>query len=85
MKRGRPNSRFEIQKSIIKTLETFSTPLTVSALAKTISGEHGKKISWNTIQKYLEELVELDKVQPFALPHSKIEGKNGLTVYQLKK
>ena len=85
MKRGRPNSRLETQKSIIKTLESSSTPLTVSALAKIISGERGKKISWNTVQKYLEELVKLDKVQPIALPHSKIEGKNGIIVYQLKK
>jgi len=85
MKRGRPNSRFEIQKSIIETLESFPTPLTVSALAKLISVKSNKTISWNTIQKYLDELVELDKIQPVVLPHSKIDGKNGLTVYQLKK
>jgi hypothetical protein len=54
-------------------------------LAKVISGKLNKTVSWNTIQKYLDELVKIDKVQPIPLPHSKIEGKNGLIVYQLKK
>ena len=85
MKRGRPNSRFEIQKSIIEALEIFPTPLTISALAKLISGKSNRAISWNTVQKYLNELIQLDKIQPISLPHSKIEGKDGLTVYTLKK
>lgn len=85
MKRGRPNTRILIQKSILETLEAFPTPLTVSGLAKSISGRLNKTVSWNTVQKYLNELVEIEKVVGLATPHSKIEGKQGLTVYQLKK
>jgi hypothetical protein len=59
--------------------------MTISALAKIISGKLNTRISWNTIQKYLDELVQMNKIQPMPLPHSKIDGKTGLTVYQLKK
>jgi hypothetical protein len=85
MKRGRPNSRVLIQESVIDALKSLSTPITISALTEIISGKFNKPVSWNTIQKYVLELVEMDKIQPTPLPHSKIEGKNGLTVYQLKR
>jgi len=85
MKRGRPNERGLIQTSILEVLSSTQLPLTVSSLAKTISPKVGRTVSWNTVQKYLDELVQIGKVQPMPLPHSKIEGKTGLTVYQLKK
>ena len=84
MKRGRPHIRDIIQTSIIETLSSSSTPLTVSALAKIVSAKLNKTVSWNTVEKYLIELAGADKVRPIPLPHSKIEGKIGLTVYQLK-
>jgi hypothetical protein len=85
MKRGRPNVRNLIQSSILETLSSTQFPMTISALAKIISTKHNRSISWNTIEKYLNELTEMNKIQPMPLPHSKIEGKTGLTVYQLKK
>jgi len=85
MKRGRPSIRNLVQTSIIETLSSSQFPMTISALAKIISGKLERRISWNTVQKYLNELIEINKVQPMPLPHSKIEGKTGLTVYQLKK
>lgn len=85
MKRGRPNERGLIQTSILEVLSSTQMPLTVSSLAKTISPKVGRTVSWNTVQKYLDELVQIGKVQLIPLPHSKIEGKTGLTVYQLKK
>jgi len=85
MKRGRPSKRNQIQTSIIDTLTASQFPMTISALAKIISGKLNTRISWNTIQKYLDELVQMNKIQPMPLPHSKIDGKTGLTVYQLKK
>jgi len=45
----------------------------------------GRNVSWNTVQKYLQELVELGKVEAIPTPHSKKEGKEGLTVYMLKR
>ncbi|MEM5790570.1 MAG: hypothetical protein QXP77_00755 [Candidatus Aenigmatarchaeota archaeon] len=44
----------------------------------------GKSLSWNTVQKYLQELVELGRVEAIPTPHSKREGE-GLTVYILKR
>jgi hypothetical protein len=44
-----------------------------------------KQVSWNTVQKYLHELIEANQVQAITLPHSKEDGKEGLTVYTLKK
>jgi hypothetical protein len=85
MKRGRPSARNPVQSNILEALSSSQIPLTISALAKIISPKVGRAVSWNTIQKYLYELVQLGKVQPLPLPHSKVEGKTGLTVYQLKK
>jgi len=85
MKRGRPSKRGHIQQAILTTLEKSNTPLTISAVARIISEEIGSQISWNTIQKYIRELTEANKIQPMALPHSKKSGETGLTVYTLKR
>jgi hypothetical protein len=85
MKRGRPSKRNIIQSNIIEVLGSSSVPLTTSALRKIISEKLKQTISWNTIQKYINELTKLEKIQAIALPHSKKEGKKGLTVYILKK
>jgi len=85
MRRGRPNVRNDVQMAIVGALSTAGRPLNTSAIAKQSSKILGKKISWNTIQKYLNELVQVNKIQSTSLPHSKAENKNGLTVYSLKK
>ncbi|MCM8786110.1 MAG: hypothetical protein NC899_07765 [Candidatus Omnitrophica bacterium] len=85
MKRGRPNKRNEIQFYILKILSSIKTPLTISTISKLISKELKSNVSWNTVQKYIQELVKLDKIQTITVPHSKIENKNGLTLYILKK
>ncbi|MBU5536947.1 MAG: hypothetical protein QW818_02855 [Candidatus Aenigmatarchaeota archaeon] len=85
MKRGRPNLRRIVQKEIIVILEKLSTPTTIAVISKEISKTLNRRISWNTVQKYIQELVESGKVQAIQLPHSKIENKSGLVVYTLKK
>jgi hypothetical protein len=85
MKRGRPSKRDLIQSQIIEILSSSNVPLTISALRRSISENVKETISWNTVQKYLDELVKVDKVQAIVVPHSKKEGKEGLTVYILKK
>ena len=85
MKRGRPSKRTLIQKNILEVLATTEFPLTTLAITRRISKKLNKKISWNTVKKYLDELVGIDKVQAIKLPHSKKEGKEGLTIYSLKK
>jgi hypothetical protein len=85
MKRGRPSKRSSIQGVVLETLGTSNTPLTISALAKISSERLQQRISWNTVEKYVRELVETEKVQPISLPHSKESNKTGLTVYSIKK
>jgi predicted transcriptional regulator len=85
MKRGRPTIRIEVQKGIIEVLSSTSVPMNTSSITKNISKKLNKNLSWNTVQKYLDELVKLGKIQTIKLPHSKQEGKEGLTLYTLKK
>lgn len=85
MRRGRPNIRTIIQTNLLNVLGNSQTPMTISSLTRLISKETSRQISWNTVQKYVEELIKVDKVQAITLPHSKQEGKNGLTVYMIKK
>jgi len=85
MKRGRPTIRRVVQSNLLEVLSNSSTPLTTSSLTRVISKEVNRSISWNTIQKYLEELVQNEKIETIKLPHSKIEDRDGLTMYTLKK
>lgn len=85
MKRGRPNIRSTIQSTIIEILSQSNTPQTVSSVNRFVSKKLGKTISWNTIQKYLNELVGENKVKTIQLPHSKEDEKIGLVVYLIEK
>ncbi|MBI1978587.1 MAG: hypothetical protein HYS62_00830 [Candidatus Aenigmarchaeota archaeon] len=85
MKRGRPNIRQTIQTNIITILDRMGTPITISTLLREITTTISRKVSWNTIQKYTQELVESGRIQATQLPHSKKENQNGLVVYTLKK
>ena len=85
MKRGRPNKRADVRSAILKTLEGSPIPLTTSALGRLVSEQLGAQISWNTIQKYVRELVETNKAHAIPLLHSKRAGETGLVVYTIKK
>lgn len=85
MKRGRPNVRDMVQSNLLSVLGSSETPLTVSSLTRFVSKEVNKTISWNTVQKYLDELIDREQVRAINLPHSKLEDRSGLTVYVLKK
>jgi len=84
MKRGRPNMRGLVTPLILKILSD-NLPRSINSINNEVSKHLDKKISWNTVQKYLQELIETGKVTALATPHSKMEGKEGLTVYILKK
>ena len=84
MKRGRPNIRNIIISELIEILKNSRTPLTTSNITTSISKKLNKKISWNTIQKYINELLNQEKINYIILPHSKNINRNGLTVYSLK-
>lgn len=85
MKRGRPSIRILVHETLLGILKESQVPMTISLLARLASEKTGRTLSWNTIQKYLTELAAADKIQTISLPHSKEEGKKGLTVYTLKR
>lgn len=85
MKRGRRSIKEEAISLILEILSGTKTPLTTSSIQKLIFKQSGKKMSWNTVQKYLDELVKSNEVCSFALPHSRRKDKHGLTVYMLKR
>ena len=85
MKRGRPSIRIAVQEVLLNLLKESQVPMTISLLTRLASERTGRSLSWNTVQKYLSELATADKIQTISLPHSKNEGKKGLTVYTLKR
>jgi len=85
MKRGRPNKRLKVQTTILESLQQMNAPLTISSMARLVSDRHNEQISWNTVRKYVNEMIATNKIEAVRLPHSKEEGKDGLTVYMLKR
>lgn len=84
MKRGRPSLRNRIKKELKEIIQSYQTPFTISSLRILVSSKLGRKISWNTTKKYVEELVQEGLLEEVKLPHSKKEGKHGLSVYIIK-
>jgi hypothetical protein len=85
MRRGRPNVRNRIKPMIVEIITNNRVPTSVNTIKKNIERGLGKEVSWNTVKKYLDELVTADVIHPTTLPHSKIEKKDGLTVYSIKR
>jgi len=85
MRRGRPSVRGQMKDLIIESLTNSRVPLTTATLCNLISAKLNKKVSWNTVQKYIDELAQANRISAMQLPHSKQENKPGLTVYTLKK
>ncbi|MCD6482984.1 MAG: hypothetical protein J7K83_01805 [Candidatus Aenigmarchaeota archaeon] len=84
MKRGRPSLRHYIINYILECLSQTQTPVNVSYIKKYVDSKMERNVSWNTIKKYLNELMLLDKVKKIKLPHSKEKDKEGLTLYTLR-
>lgn len=85
MKRGRPTARMDMHREIVEALSSMNTPMTTSGISRIITKKLNRRVSWNTIEKYVSELVAMERVTPITLPHSKEAGKTGLTVYALKR
>jgi fido (protein-threonine AMPylation protein) len=83
MKRGRPSMRNVVKPLIIEFLSDGMAK-SINSIAMEVSRKLGKRVSWNTIQKYIQELIEADRIQAIASYPTKKGGK-GLTVYILKK
>lgn len=85
MKRGRRSLKTQVESQILDILSNTQTPLTTSSIKMLILKKFDKNLSWNTVQKYLNELTKNNQISFISLPHSKIKDKTGLTVYMLKK
>jgi predicted transcriptional regulator len=85
MKRGRRSIREEVKSQILDVLSNTELPLTTSSIKMLIFKKFNKNLSWNTVQKYLDELVRSNQLSAIHLPHSKKEEKTGITVYILKR
>ena len=85
MKRGRPSKRYIIYEKILEYFEKNQIPANVERIREYISKELNENISWNTVKKYLEELVRLDKLRKIKLPHSKDKNKEGIILFEKKK
>ena len=75
----------ELISPLILEILSDNLPRSINSINDEVSKRLDRKVSWNTVQKYLQELIETNKVAALATPHSKIEGKEGVTVYTLKK
>jgi predicted oxidoreductase (fatty acid repression mutant protein) len=85
MKRGRRSIREEVKSQILDVLSNTKLPLTTSSIRMLILKKFNKNLSWNTVQKYLNELVKSNQLSTIHLPHSKEKKKTGITVYILKR
>ena len=84
MKRGRPNLRNLLVPLILEILND-KTARSINSIKSELSLRLNRNFSWNTVQKYLNELVEVGKVEAIVTPHSKEEGKEGIVVYKKKE
>ena len=85
MKRGRPAKRQSIKNAILGILEKSTVPMTTSAMSRIMQEDLKIHASWNTIQKYVRELVETNQIKTISLPHSKKAGETGLVLYTINK
>ncbi|MEM7821745.1 MAG: hypothetical protein QXX38_02975 [Candidatus Aenigmatarchaeota archaeon] len=85
MKKGRRSIGEEVKSQILDVLSNTKLPLTTSSIKVLILKKFNRNLSWNTVQKYLNELVKNNQLIVFSLPHSKEKEKKGVTVYILKK
>jgi Fe2+ or Zn2+ uptake regulation protein len=85
VKRGRPSFRSIVQPAILATLKASRIPLTISAIRRELMKQLKGGTSWNTVYKYVDQLVKVGKVEAVSLLHSKIKGKSGLTLYRLRR
>lgn len=74
--------RFEIESKILKVLEKTEIPVTCSYIRKEISKR--KKIHFDTVKKYLEDLNQRDVIFQKTLPPTKKQHKKGMTLYSKK-
>jgi len=59
---GRTPYRHFFHPLLLNILDSY-IPLNIEAIRRAVSIKLGKDVSWNTVRKYLEELVKEGKVE----------------------
>jgi hypothetical protein len=68
MKGGRPAMREQFRREIINVLADYQYPATTSTVKRLLDLRHGRPCGWDTVEKYLQELVADQLVAREALP-----------------
>ena len=79
MKHGRPAMREHFRHEILEALQQLPYPVTVSTIRHLVEARSAQRSGWDTIQKYLEELVAERLVLRQPLPTQ--PGRKPLVVY----
>ena len=79
---GRRPIKFEVESKILRILDKTEVPVTCSYVRKEITKR--KKTHFDTVKKYLEDLVQRDVIFKKVLPPTKKQHRKGMTLYSKK-
>jgi len=79
MKTGRPAMRRQFREHILNALSDHEYPATVTGLKRRVESQCGRPCGWDTVRKYLDELVAERLVMRQALPAE--PGRKPLELY----
>lgn len=81
---GRKPIRLPVQTAVIEILSNTDFPLSCNVLKKEIRKRSGKNIHFDTVKKYLDELVRKNMIFRKELPPAKKEHMKGTVLYSKK-
>lgn len=79
MKSGRPAMRGQFREDILQALADHEHPATITGLKRRIESRRGRPCGWETVRKYLDELVTERLVLRQTLPAE--PGRKPLELY----
>ena len=83
MRTGRPAMRAQFKDDILAVLAERPYPATVSSVKRYLDGRRARPCGWDTVRKYLDELVSERLVLRQALPAE--PGHKGLVVFMARR
>ena len=79
MKRGRPAMGAEFRRQILRILSAAEYPVTATTIKQLLDERRAHPCGWDTVRKYVEELVTERLVLRQALPTER--GRKPLVIY----
>ena len=71
-----PKPKTELKGDILRTLREAERPLNIYSIQKKLQDRKPEGPSWNTVHKYIKELVDNNKIE-------EIKVTDGSTIYQV--